>query len=265
MEAAIGDELRRLIGQRILAAKLVLDLAERLGYFLHLRRKENTAAGGFRKTLHHLIAARLDAADVGADGVDNHFGSLCHLDGLLAGYAALIVLAVREQNDGPPGRPLALRLGQFGLRGFVNRVKQRRSTARTQHANAVRQAARVIREVLRYLRERIKAEHKRLVGDGTDNLAQKLNCRVLLEAEAVADGTAGIDQQTHPQGQVGLTAEAGNGGGLTVVQNLYVVAPQVLYEMPVSVCDREYQVHLVHGLDDGRSGVRVVAGSRTRC
>ena len=79
---------------------------------------------------------------------------------------------------------------------------------------------------------------------------QKLNGRFLLELEPVAHGIAGVDQQSHLQGQIGLTAEAAQFRRFPVVQNFEIVFLQIFDVVPVFVGDRENHAHFVDRLDD---------------
>jgi len=67
---------------------------------LHLEREESSPAGFLRKVPENLIAVGLDAGDVGRDGVDHHVGLLRHFESLIAGVAALVIVAIADDYDG---------------------------------------------------------------------------------------------------------------------------------------------------------------------
>jgi len=52
------------------------------------------------KYLRTLFAVGLDAGDVGRDGIDHHVGLLRHFERLVAGVAALVIVAIADDYDG---------------------------------------------------------------------------------------------------------------------------------------------------------------------
>ena len=109
-KSAVGSEICGFIGERILAAQFVLDFGEGIRDITDLEGEEGTPPGRGRNALQHLVSSFFHAADVGADGVDDHFGALRHFDSLLARDMALVVIAVAQQDDGASHWP---RLGRF--------------------------------------------------------------------------------------------------------------------------------------------------------
>src|SRR5260370_9037826 len=102
--ASVRGKIRRLIGHRVLAAQLLLNRKKRIRHVAHLERKERSATRRICDTLQHLVALTLHAADVRADGVDDHFRARRHIDGFLARHVAQVVLAVAQQNNGAAHR-----------------------------------------------------------------------------------------------------------------------------------------------------------------
>src|SRR5438876_12411232 len=69
--APVSVEVSRLIGQSILAAKLILNFDEGVRYVSDLERKERAPAGGVGDPLQDFVSATAGAGYVGADGRDN--------------------------------------------------------------------------------------------------------------------------------------------------------------------------------------------------
>src|SRR6185437_12050603 len=105
---------------------------------------------------------------------------------------------------------------------------------RAQHAHSVRQFFRVAGEVLRDLWSGIESQNKRLIAIRPDDLIQEFNGCLLLEAEAVPNRIAGVNQQPDAQRQVGLSAESANTlWRLLIIENSEVVLLQVFHEVVV--------------------------------
>src|ERR1700722_8018275 len=77
-EAAIGNEVCRLVGDSVLAAQFLLNGEERVRHLAHLEGKEGSSTGRIRNAFQNFVALAFHAADVGADGVDDDFGALRH-------------------------------------------------------------------------------------------------------------------------------------------------------------------------------------------
>ena len=77
-------------------------------------------------------------------------------------------------------------------------------------------------------------------------LTEKLDSRILLELEAVADGVAGIDQQADSQRQVGFLLKVGDARiRPAVIDYFEVVAIKILNQPAVLVGDGENHVHFI--------------------
>src|SRR5215470_15746994 len=103
--APILLEVGRLIGNGVLTAELVLNLGESIRHFTNLEREEGVATGRVGNALEHFVTLPFAAGNVCADGVDDHLRALRHLNGFFAGYVALVIVAVAEQDDGATHRP----------------------------------------------------------------------------------------------------------------------------------------------------------------
>ncbi len=75
---------------------------------------------------------------------------------------------------------------------------------------------------------------------------QKLNRRILFKEKTVADGVAGVNQQSDAQRQVCLRREIHDlPGRFVIVQNLELIFFQVFDELIVLVRDSKNHVHFV--------------------
>src|SRR5581483_379072 len=106
--STVCQQIRRPVRQSILATQLILNLREGAGHIGKLKREEGSAAGSIGNPLQHLVAVPRTAAYVCADRIDNHLGTLRHINGFFTSDMALVVLAVRQYNDGAPGRSIVL-------------------------------------------------------------------------------------------------------------------------------------------------------------
>ena len=112
---------------------------------------------------------------------------------------ALVVVAVAEQDDGSPRRAVQRLFQQLVAAGIVERIVKRGASPRPQLVDTVIQFFGVIGKILRHFRSGVEAHNKRQVITLADCLIEKFDGRFLLELEAVANRTAGIDQQTDLQ------------------------------------------------------------------
>src|SRR5450759_139020 len=62
---AIGSEIRRFVGNMVLAAQLVLNLGEGVGHILNLEREEGLAAGLLGEVFQDLVAAQFQPTGIG--------------------------------------------------------------------------------------------------------------------------------------------------------------------------------------------------------
>ena len=97
---AIGLQRLRAIEHVVLVAQFVGDVFERLIQIFHLEREERLTAGLSGEVPQDLVAVGFDALDVGGNGVDDDVGLLRHFERLIAGIAALVVVAIAEDDHG---------------------------------------------------------------------------------------------------------------------------------------------------------------------
>ena len=76
----VGVEVGRLVGKRILTAKLILNFDEGVRYVRDLERKEGASAGGVGDPLQDFVSATAGAGYVGANGIDNDLSPLRHFN-----------------------------------------------------------------------------------------------------------------------------------------------------------------------------------------
>src|SRR5579863_3358385 len=161
--AAIRVEVGGLIGDDILASKLVFDGSEGVSDVLHLEREEGAAAGCFGELFESFVAAEDEAAVVSGDGVDDHLGALRHFDGLSFRDFALIVLAVAENDDGLADGVFGFIFQQFVVTGLVDRVEEGSAAAILQVVDASREQLNVVGEILAHLKVRIETDDVGLI------------------------------------------------------------------------------------------------------
>jgi hypothetical protein len=207
---AVAFEIRGLIGDRILAAQLVLYLGEGVGHVANLERKERAATRGIGNSLQDFVACALGAAHIGADRVNNRFRALRHFNGFFACNVTQIVFAVAQQNNCPPRSRIERCLQKLVPASKIKRVIKRSAAARPQLMNTVCQRLGVVREILGDLGSGIKANHECAVIFRPNRLIEEFDGRLLFELEAIAHRIAGIDQQAHAQGQVCFAVKAAN-------------------------------------------------------
>src|SRR5882724_6326119 len=109
-----------------------------------------------------------------ADRINEYFRALRHVDRFLAIHAALVVLAIGDQNDGPAHRATGGLFHQFVATGEIDRVPQRGSAASLDHSYAGAELIYVPGKILRYVPGFVKGQHKSTVRLGTDDFKQKL-------------------------------------------------------------------------------------------
>src|SRR5262249_10347203 len=131
----------------------------------------------------------------------DYLGTLRHLDRLLPRDAALIVLAVRDQNHCAPGchRALLLHLQHLVAARKVERIVKRRPASRTQLVHPRGKLVDVAGESLRDLRGGVKSCYEGQIFVLTNNARKELDRRLLLEGKTTLHRAAYIDQQTNPQ------------------------------------------------------------------
>src|SRR5580700_8710859 len=126
---AVRLEVARLVGDGVLAAQLVLDFGKIGGHVADLEGKKCPPSGGVGDALQNLVALAFDAADVGADGVDDGLGALRHFDCVFAGHVAQVVLAIAQQNDGAPRGRGPRGFQELVAAGKINGIEHGRAAA----------------------------------------------------------------------------------------------------------------------------------------
>ena len=83
-------------------------------------------------------------------------------------------------------------------------------------------------------------------------MLQKIHRRFLLKAKAAVHRTAGINQQSKLNGQVGFTPEVDDSfGRFVVVQVSEISLVQIADKLAMLVGGNEKYVHFIHALADG--------------
>ncbi len=181
-------------------------------------------------------------------------------DGFVQVNAALVVVAVGEQDDGLAHRLLAARdIEQLVAAGSVYSVEQRRASTRAETVNAGLQSASIslvqsavtvgvtsnpITKARSLLAFRIWSRNS----DG----------RLLLKLKAGMNRGAGVDDNANAQGQIDLLVEGVDPfRRFLVVEQCEIVQLQVGNVMAVLVSHREDEIDLIHGrLQRGHAHIR---------
>ena len=259
-KVAVSFEIGRFVGNRILAAQLILYLGKRVRYVSDLERKERPPAGRVGNSLQHFISGPFGSAYVRADRVYDGVGALRHFDGFFAGYVALVILAVAQQNDRAPCGAILRLLQQLVAAGVVESIIHRRSASGAEFAHAMRQFFRVVGEILSDLRRHIETNHHGLIVATANDLVQELNGRLLLELKPVAHRVAGVDEQSDLQWQIRLGTKAANfSWRLIVVGDAEVVLLEIGDVFSVLIRNRENHIHFIDANAD--AGNVIGAGS----
>ena len=158
-----------------------------------------------------LIATENEAAIVGGDGVDEHFGALCHFDGLGSRDFALIVFAVADDDDGFADGAIGMLAQELFFAGLVDGVIEGSAAAIAETLNAGGELGNAVGEILRQMALFIKADDKGLVVAGADDVLEKTGGGFFLEGETALHGTADIHEQAEFDGQVGFGTESQDG------------------------------------------------------
>ena len=196
------------------------------------------------------------SAHIGADRIDDGFRALRHFDGFFAGDVALVVITIAKQDDGAPNRRSLGCLQQFVAAGKVNRVVEGSAATGPKFVNAVREFLRIVGKILRNFWGHIESDDECMVGSRMNRLVQEFDRGFLFELKAVADGIAGINEQTYFERQVGFRVEASNLlRRFVVINNGEIALLQVGNTAAVLVGHGEYNVHFVGGNANGEDGV----------
>ena len=176
---------------------------------------------------HHLVAIRLDARDVGGDGVNVDIGLLRHLQRLIARVAALVVLAIAQDDHGAAEFVERLVLHQLVAAGEEDGVVERRSAARPQIRDGFLQIADVVGEIGHQFGRRIETHNHGSVVLGPDGAVDERGGGFLLEMKTVANAVAGVDQDSQAQRQVGFSREFDDGLRLLAFEDLEIVLGEI--------------------------------------
>ena len=264
--AAVGNEVGRLIGDRVLAAQFFLNGGKCVRHFGNLERNVGAPAGRIGNAFQDFISVMTCAAQIGADGVHDHFGALRHFDGFFARHVALVIFSVSKQNDRAAHRTYVLGLQQFIAAGKIKRIVHCGTAAGTQRAHSDGKQFGVVGEILRDFGRDVETHHKTFVIFSTYGLIQKFDRCLLLEFKPVAYGIAGVNEQAYFKREIRLSTETADfRRRFIVVDHLEIIFLQIPHIMAVSVGHCENYVHFVYGVANG--GERVVlrlAGRRGR-
>ena len=256
-EAAVHLEVGRAVDEVVLAAEFLFDVAEADSYVFELDRVEGLAAGGLGDLSEHIVALVFAGADVGADGVDDGVGALAHLDGVGLFDAAVVVVAVGDEDDGAADGSGLLQREHLVATGFVECVEERGTAAGTKLADALVEEVDIVGEVLGEVGLDVEALDEGAVVE-VEDLEEELDRGVLLELEALADGARCVEHDADAQGQIGLLLEAEDGDRRTaVVEEAEVLALEAGDEAAFLVGDGEDEIHFVGADDDGGRRRRV--------
>ena len=148
----------------------------------------------------------------GADGVDDDAGALRHFQRLAAGMAAqlsspsLITTSTRRTSGAAPGGCGAGACSEL-LRSLVDGVVERRAAAGALLQDDVAQPVHVAGEILDHLGLVVHGHQEGLILVAPDDVEKKIDGRLLLELQSLANAVGGIQQQADAQRQIGLPAE----------------------------------------------------------
>jgi hypothetical protein len=263
-ERAVLFEVGGPVDKLVLAAELFFDVAEADGYVLDFDWIEGLAAGGVGDLLEDFVAFVFAGADVGADGVDDGVGALAHFDGVGLFGAAVVVVAVGDEDEGAAYGSLLVEGEHLVAAGFVERVEEGGASAGAEFADALIEKIDVIGEALGDVGFDVEAFDEGAVVE-VENLEEELDGGVLLELETLTDGAGGVEHDADAEGKIGLLAEAEDSfGGTAVVEEAEVFATQAGDEAAFLIGDGEDEIDFVDLNDDGGRGFFLVGGLRLR-
>jgi hypothetical protein len=102
--------------------QLIGDVFEGLPQVLRFEGEERHSARLLGIALQNFVAARLEVRDVGRDGIDDRIRFVRHFERLLTRPAALVVVAIAQDDDCAPELIARLIHHQFVAAGKENRV-----------------------------------------------------------------------------------------------------------------------------------------------
>ena len=244
-EGAVHLEVCRAVDEVVLAAELFFDVAEADGYVLKLDGVEGLAAGGLGDGFEDVVALVFAGADVGADGVDDGVGALAHLDSVGLFDAAVVVVAVGDEDEGAANGAGLLKGEHLVFAGLVEGVEECGAAAGTQLADSLVEEIDVVGEVLGEVGLDVEALDEGAVV-AVEDLQEKLDGGILLELEALADRAGGVEHDADAQGEIGLLLEAEDGDGrAAIVEQAEVLALEAGDELTLLVGDGEDEIDFV--------------------
>ena len=264
-EGAVLLEVGGAVDERVLAAELFLDVAEADGDVFDAGGVEGLAAGGLGDRREDFVALVFAGADVGADGVDDGVGALAHLDGVGLLGAAVVVVAVGDEDDGAADGASLVEGEHLVAAGLVERVEESGAAAGTELADALVEEIDVVGEVLGDVGLDVEAFDEGAVVD-VEDLEEELDGGVLLELEALADGARRVEHDADAEGEIGLLGEAEDSFGRTaIVEEAEVLALEAGDEAALLVGDGEDEIDFVDLDLDGRDGLVLVGKAWSCC
>ena len=247
-------EGRRAVDQGVLAAELFFNFVEAGGYVLDADGVECLTAGGFGDNAEYLVAPAFAGTDVGADAVDDGLGALAHLDGIGLLEAAVVVVAVGDDDEDTADGTFFSKGEHLVMAGPVEGIEERRAAARAELADPLIEQRDVVGEALRDVDLDVKALDEGEVA-AMKYLTQELDGGVLLELEALADRTGGVQHDADAEGEIGLLGEGEDRDrGVAVVEQAEVLAFEAGDEAAFFVGNGEDEVYFVGLHFDGGDG-----------
>ena len=254
-EGAVHLKVCRAVDEVVLAAELLFYVTEADGDVFELDWIEGLAAGCLGDGLKNVVTLVFARADVGADGIDDRVCALAHLDGVGLFDAAVVVVAVGDEDDSAAYGASLLQGEHLVPAGPVERVEEGGASAGPQLADALVEEIDVVGEVLREIGLDVEAFDEGAVVE-VKYLEEELDCGVLLELEALADGAAGVEHDADAQGEIGLLGEAEDGEWRTaVVEEAEVLTLEAGDELALLVGDGEDEIDFVDLDADGLGGL----------
>src|SRR5580692_7150753 len=264
-EVPVRLKISRVVGDYVLAPQLVFNGCKRVLDVLHFVREERPSTGGVGDALQHFIAPQDQSAVIGRNRINDDFRPLRHFNRLRLAEVTLIVLAITHHDDGPSRRMVFVILDQIVVAGSIDGIVECRSSPVLHPVHCGGEQCRIISEVLHHLTMPVKAYDEGLIKIWAHGALQETDGGVLFEVKAPAHGTAGIDQKSKLNGQIGLAAKIYNGlRGLMVVEDREVFLVEVTHELTMPVGRNEEHIDFIHPLLDRDNGVVRLAGIRDR-
>ncbi len=263
-EGTVILEGRRAVDQRVLAPEFLFNFVEAGGYILDADGVEGLTTGGVGDDAEYLVAPVFAGANVGADGVDEGLSALAHFDSVGRLGTTVVIVAIGNKDQDAAEGTFFSKGKHLVSAGLVEGIEERCSATGAQLADALIEKGDVVGEALSQVGLDVKALYEGEIA-AMQYLMQELDGRVLLELEALADGTGGVQHDADAEREISLLGEAEYGDRRTaVVEQTEALAFEASDEAALFVGDGEDEVYFVglnfdsrHGPDGGRfRGVR---------